>query len=205
LPDPRTRREWLKEVGAIGAGSILVGTPREANAETAAPQTPQPGAQPNGTLRQLTSSSDVFIPPRGRSFQKFSFDFPEVAVTFEELSFAFRIFTDENTYSLDRAAVSVDTSSGGLGISCSQFVFAGGQQEAPGRLTAHLTARDGVILCDVEAEMDRPVTAPPSSFARPRSASRPAARAVLRSARRRDSLGYPFSGGDLFGLRATAA
>lgn len=198
MPDPRTRREWLKEVGAIGAGSILAGTPREANAHAGTPQTPSP--QPNGALLPLTSSSDVFIPPRGRSFQKFSFDFPEVAVAFEGLSFAFRVFTGENTYSLDRAAVSVDVSAGDLDISCRRFVFAGGQQQTPGRLTARLVARDGVILCDAEAEMDRPVTAL-AVIVRGVPRGRLSAGGAPFFDPRDDEilLGYPFSGGDLFG------
>ena len=30
-----------------------------------------------GDIVELYSTSEVFIPPRGRSFMKFSFDFPE--------------------------------------------------------------------------------------------------------------------------------
>jgi hypothetical protein len=41
-----------------------------------------------------------FTPPRGRSFQKFSFDFPELSVAFEGFTFGFRIFTGENVYTL---------------------------------------------------------------------------------------------------------
>ena len=155
----RSRRDWLKEIGAIGAGSILGGAAPTTNAPPPTPQTPTPGSPPNGAILALTSSSDVLIPPRGRAYQKFSFDFPEAAVAFEGLSFAFRIFTGENTYALDRAAVSVTPSAGGLEISCSSLVFAGGQQRTPGRLTARLATRDGVTLCDAEAEIDRPVTA----------------------------------------------
>lgn len=105
MPDERTRREWLKEVGAIGAGSLFL------------PQRTSPSPPlPNGTLFPLTSSSDVFVPPRGRAFQKFSFDFPEPAVAFEGLSFAFRIFTGENTYTLDARAMRVRPSAQGIDV-----------------------------------------------------------------------------------------
>src|SRR5665213_1592747 len=71
VSDARTRREWLKDVGGAGAASLLAG------AAGAAQTTPAPQAvrQPNGTILPLTSTSDVFTPARGRSFQKFSFDF----------------------------------------------------------------------------------------------------------------------------------
>ena len=49
----------------------------------------------------LVSTSDVFVPPRGRSFDKFSFDFPEPSVAFGGLRFGFRVFTYENAYGLD--------------------------------------------------------------------------------------------------------
>ena len=51
-----TRRTWLKEVGAAGAGAMIGGG--------AAPQ-----GQSNGAILPLTSTSDVFIPPRGRGFR----------------------------------------------------------------------------------------------------------------------------------------
>jgi hypothetical protein len=136
LADPRTRREWLKEIGALSAGSLLARPPamggRDPNALQGA------ASHQNGALLRLTSSSDVYIPPRGRSFQKFSFDFPEAAVAFEGLSFAFRVFTGENTYSLDPAGVSVEVSSGGVSLTGERFTFAGGQQQASGRLIARL-------------------------------------------------------------------
>ena len=34
---------------------------------------------------------------------KFSFDFPEPSVVFGDYRFGFLVFTDENTYGLDRA------------------------------------------------------------------------------------------------------
>ena len=56
-----------------------------------------------GDIVELYSTSDVFIPPRGNSYMKFSFDFPEPAVVFGEHRFSVLLFTEENTYTLDRA------------------------------------------------------------------------------------------------------
>src|SRR5580693_1147920 len=94
-----SRREWIKVVGAAGAGSLL---PADATTETVAPVMPDPapprattpGPAP-GEILPLTSTSDVFVPPRGRSFVKFSFDFPEPSVAFGDLRFGFLVFTDE--------------------------------------------------------------------------------------------------------------
>ena len=108
MPDDRTRREWLKDVGTIGAGSLFAAV---------APTQQPAAASPNGTLLPLTSSSDVYIPPRGRAFQKFSFDFPESAVAFEGLLFSFRIFTGENTYTLDGSAVVIKATERALDLS----------------------------------------------------------------------------------------
>ena len=90
-PDPPTRRRdrrtWLKEVGAAGAGAMIAG-----------PAASQPAS--TGAILPRTSTSDVFVPPRGRGFMKFSFDFPEPSVAFGGYEFGFRVFTHENTYSL---------------------------------------------------------------------------------------------------------
>ena len=47
----------------------------------------QPPAAPGAPVEilPLVSTSDVFIPPRGRGFDKFSFDFPEPSVPFAGL------------------------------------------------------------------------------------------------------------------------
>ena len=60
-----------------------------------------------GDIVELYSTTEVFIPPRGRSFMKFSFDFPEPAVVFGDHRFGFLLFTEENTYSLDRTRIDV--------------------------------------------------------------------------------------------------
>lgn len=90
MSDRISRRTWLRDVSAASAGSVLAG-----GAHSRAP-----APQPDGTIVTRTSTSDVFVPPRGRSFMKFSVDFPEPPVTFEGYAFGFRVFTHEHTYSL---------------------------------------------------------------------------------------------------------
>src|SRR5437762_9730971 len=92
--DPISRRDWLKTMGAVGAGSMLPPTPGT--------RLPAPAILP------LTSTSDVFTPPRGRGFQKFSFDFPEPSVEFAGLRFGFLVFTRENAYALDASTMATE-------------------------------------------------------------------------------------------------
>src|SRR5207244_4341441 len=99
----------------------------------------------------------VFIPPRGLSFMKFSFDFPEPAVVFGNHRFGFLIFTDENTYSLDRAHMTARGDTDGIELTCDRFVWAGGQESKPGKLTATFKRTGTTIEWDVVAEMDRPI------------------------------------------------
>ena len=67
------------------------------SAAWAAPN-PTPGLRPGSgapgvgvPILPLTSTSDVFIPPRGRAFMKFSFDFPEPSVEFAGYRFGFLV------------------------------------------------------------------------------------------------------------------
>src|SRR5262245_49724529 len=93
-----SRRAWLKELGARGAGAAAAGA-IAADAAAAQP-TRLEGGPTNGAVAPHTSTTGVFVPPRGRSFQKFSFDFPEPSVAFDGYEFGFRIFTHENVYGL---------------------------------------------------------------------------------------------------------
>jgi len=128
----------MREVGAAGAGYALASGAQN------------PG--PNGTIVPRMSTSDIFVPPRGRSFQKFSFDFPEPSVVFEGHEFSFRVFTHENTYALSAPQLRVTATDGRLEIACTEFVWAGGQERTPGRLTAQLTrASNGDIECSATA------------------------------------------------------
>ena len=96
-----SRRVWLKDVGAASAGSAFVLAAQSARV-----------APPNGAIVPRTSTSDIFVPPRGRSFQTFSFDFPEPSVAFEGYEFGFRVFTHENTYGLSAPTSSTSPAAG---------------------------------------------------------------------------------------------
>lgn len=90
MHDSLSRRDVLKALGAAGASAML-----PAGASVSAGSNTQP-------ILPLTSTSEVFVPPRGRAFMKFSFDFPEPSVGFEGLRFGFLVFTHENAYGLDQ-------------------------------------------------------------------------------------------------------
>src|ERR1044071_8230467 len=113
MSDSFSRRDWIRTVGVAGAGAVVpmgmgmgMGS-HESGLIT--PPNPAPTPIPirtiyaPGDIVELYSTSDVFTPARGRSYMKFSFDFAEPAVVFGDHRFSFLIFTEENTYSLDRA------------------------------------------------------------------------------------------------------
>src|SRR5512142_1826850 len=102
-------------MGAAGAGALL-------------PPLPASPLAPPVTVLPLTSTSEVFVPPRGRAFQKFSFDFPEPSVEFGGLRFGFLVFSRENAYGLDASRMTVAASSGGLEVTATGLVWAGGQE-----------------------------------------------------------------------------
>jgi hypothetical protein len=185
-----SRRDWISHVGAVSAGAVFT---HPANQSAPAP--------PNGAIVPRTSTTGVFIPPRGRSFQKFSFDFPEPSVAFEGHEVSFRIFTHENTYALSAAQLRVSAVERGLEIVCSEFVWAGGQERMPGRLTARVTrTSDNDIECSATIEMNRPIKAA-ALILRGLPRGRISAGGAPFFDPRDDEvlLGYPFSGGDLFG------
>src|SRR6266516_6791995 len=147
----------------------------------------------------LTSTSEVFVPPRGRAFQKFSFDFPEPSVELNGMRFSVLVFTRENAYGLDASQMTAQATDAGLDLTAGGLVWAGGQERAPGRVTARFRTEGDAILCDVSAEMDRPIKAVTTVV-------RGIPRGKLSSGGEpfdpRDNeilWGYPFSGGDLFG------
>src|SRR5690348_3680929 len=142
-----SRRDWLRTVGAAGVGASLV--PLDALA-IAVPSDAEVSSEPTldvvtryapGDIVELYSTSEVFTPARGRTWMKFSFDFPEPGVVFGNHRFSFLVFTDENTYALDRSRMRTTGSADALLLSCDGFVWAGGQQHAPGTLNAALTRR----------------------------------------------------------------
>src|SRR5438105_2729621 len=91
-----SRRDALKALGVAGVGLAAHGD--------SAPQMLDSIARSNAPpidILPLTSTSEVFTPPRGRSYNTFSFDFPEPSVEFYGYRFAFIVFTNENAYALD--------------------------------------------------------------------------------------------------------
>ena len=105
MTDPISRRDLIKGIGAIGATGLLTTatskTPEAMEANHPLPQVVLT-VPADGQISNLTSTSEVFIPPRGRGYMKFSFGFPEPVVAFGEHRFGFLVFTAENAYGLDR-------------------------------------------------------------------------------------------------------
>jgi hypothetical protein len=181
------RRTWLKEMGAAGAGVMIGGAP-----------TPQ--APSNGVILPRTSTTGVFIPPRGRGFMKFSFDCPEPSVAFEGYEFSFRVFTHENTYSLSQDQLTARISDGGLDLVCTELTWAGGQQRMRGRVTARLKRLGDIVECEAAAEMETPIKAVAMILRGIPRGRLSAAGAPFFDPRDDEVLlGYPFSGGDLIG------
>ena len=188
--DLLSRRDWLTVMGAAGAGALI------GPGLSAVPPPSPAAAEP---ILPLTSTSEVFIPGRGRGFQKFSFDFPEPSVEFEGYRFGVLVFTRENAYGLDARKLTAQRTTTGMDIACSGLVWAGGQQSAPGRVTVSLRKREDAIEWDVTAEMSQPIKSVTTVI-------RGVPRGKISTGGepfdpRDDELlfGYPFSGGDLFG------
>jgi hypothetical protein len=110
-----------------------------------------------GDIVELTSTSEIFIPPRGNGFMKFSFDFPEPSVLFGDYKFGFLVFTDENTYGMDRTRMRAEGNGDEMRVTCDGFIWAGGQEKAPGRLVATLKRTGASIEWDAVVEMERPI------------------------------------------------
>jgi hypothetical protein len=132
---------------AIGAAESMaaIASPNATSAATAA------------EVLALTSTSDVFVPPRGRAWMKFSFDFPEPSVAFGGLRFGFLVFTEENTYGLDASKIIATESGDTMRLSCTGFVWAGGQEKAPGSIVATFRRNGTTIEWDAVVEMQRPI------------------------------------------------
>lgn len=156
-----SRRDLLK--GAASASCLaLTGVPVVAEGSSAAASssaTPAAAAPSPASPRilPLTCTSEVIIPPLGASFMKFSYDFPEPAVELGGLRISFRLHTFENTYGLDRNAMKVQQTPDGLDLDCTQLVWAGGQETAPGKLHAHLRKNGDQVEWSAEAEMEQPI------------------------------------------------
>lgn len=184
-----TRRDWLKAVGVAGAAPWVH------------PLAPLAHGSLPPALLPLTSTSEVFVPPRGRAFEKLSFDFPEPSVSFAGLRFGFLVFSRENIYGLDLAKTVVEPAGEhSISLTCTGFVWAGGQEHAVGHLTARIRETPDGIEWDVTAEMDRPIKAV-SAIIRgvPRGQISGAGNRPFDPKDDEVLIGYPFGAGDLFG------
>src|SRR3982750_4584416 len=155
MSDSLSRRDWIKTVGAVGAGALvpLDGSPAMPGAAVPVAAAVSAGVHhAPGDIMDLTSTSEIFIPPRGRSYMKFSFDFPEPSVAFSDYRFGFLVFTEENTYGLDRAKLRTEGTGDAVRVICEGFTWAGGQEKAPGRLVASLRRTGTTIEWDAVVE-----------------------------------------------------
>ncbi|MEP7381868.1 MAG: hypothetical protein ABI910_09295 [Gemmatimonadota bacterium] len=170
MNEPYSRRDWIRTVGVAGAGALvpldalrsepsrpasgeaLVGAPALAPAPLAVRDRYAPG-----DLIDLSSTSDVFIPPRGDSLMKFSFDFPEPAVVFGEHRFSFLLFSEENTYALDRALMRTEGNGDALELRCTGLTWAGGQEKSAGSVIVRFMRSGRTIDWDISAEMPVPI------------------------------------------------
>jgi hypothetical protein len=194
------RRDLIKGLGAAGASGLLT----SANARKSVSGNfnhPLPRVLlKDGEITALSSTSEVFIPPRGRSFMKFSFDFPEPVVAFGEHRFGFLVFTSENTYGLDREKIRVEVDGDTMRLTCSGFVWAGGQEKAGGLLTAGFRRDIGKIEWDVTVEMDQPIKSVTTVIRDVPRGNVSFGGGALTDPRDNELLSaYPFGGGDLHG------
>ena len=154
MTDHLSRRDWIKTVGIVGAAAAL---PTSARAEPVAASKAVAQSVAPGDILPLSSTSEVFVPPRGNDFMKFSFDFPEPSVAFAGYRFGFTVFTDENTYGLDRTHMRAELTRDSMHLTCDRFVWAGGQETAPGSLDARFSLEDDRIEWSATVSMDRPI------------------------------------------------
>ena len=197
-----SRRDLLKTAAVAGVSRWV--TPAEAASSPGSDPIPPPAgaAAPEDRILPTVSTDGVFVPPRGESFMKFSFDFPEPSVEFEGLQISFRLYTFENTYALDRESMKVEKSGGGLRIHCSQLVWAGGQQKAPGTLDAQLRRNGSFVEWSASAEMQQPIKSL-AAIVRgvPRGRISDGGSGFFDPKDDEVLLGYPFGGGSLFTAR----
>lgn len=205
MTDAFSRRDWIRTIGVAGAAGALA---RLDTVEAAEPATPLAVAAPMpvrsiyapGDIVELYSTSDVFIPPRGRSFMKFSFDFPEPGVVFGDHRFSFLVFTDENTYSLDRSLMRASGNGDALELTCTGLVWAGGQEKAPGNVTVRFRRTGRTIEWDITAEAGHPIKTVTTVIRDVPRGQVSFGGGNLQDTRDGDALGgYTFGAGDLHG------
>jgi len=200
LKEKISRRDILKNAaaGATIAGlSGLSPLPRKLSAA----MIPTESVSPSVAYRvlPLISTSDIYVPPRGRGFMKFSFDFPEPSILFEGLRFSFRIYTFENAYAMDGDLMTVaDTPDGGIDLSCTGLVWAGGQEKTSAHLTAQFRRIGTFIEWNIFVSMDQPIKSVAAIIRDvPRGKMSAGGGAFFDTRDDEILLGYPFGGGAL--------
>jgi hypothetical protein len=195
-----SRRDLLKTAAVAGVGG-LVQPSGHLSAGPAPPSgaLPAPVAAPAGNVLPLLSTDGVYVPPRGESLMKFSFDFPEPSVEFEGLLISFRLYTFENTYALDRDSMSVTPTDDGLELHCSRLSWAGGQEKAPGSLHAKLRRNGTFVEWSATAEMQQSIKSVATILRGvPRGKVSAGGSGFFDPKDNEVLLGYPFGGGSLF-------
>jgi hypothetical protein len=198
-----SRRDWIRTVGVAGAGALV-------RADTIHAETPPPAGAPEpmavrelyapGDIVELYSTSDVFIPSRGRSWMKFSFDFPEPGVVFGDHRFSFLFFTNENTYAMDRSLMHAAGNADALELTCTGLVWAGGQEKAPGNVTVRFRRTGRTIEWDIVAEAAHPIKTVSTVIRDVPRGQVSFGGGALQDTRDGDALGgYTFGAGDLHG------
>jgi hypothetical protein len=193
----RLSRRTLLKTGLAAGVSSLVPVNSQALPLVSKPSVTDTRSPADGSILPLTSTSGVYIPPRGESFFKFSFDFPEPSIQFSGMQFSFRLYTFENAYGLDRDSFKVEQTSDGLRLTCSQLVWAGGQQKAPGHLAAQFRKAGDSVEWSASAEMDRPIKSI-TAIVRgvPRGKVAAGSGGFFEPQENEVLLGYPFGAGD---------
>ena len=131
MNDRWSRRKWLKTLGAAGAGALMPLEEWPRNSSRSSGDRVGGTEIYQGAISECYSTSDVFIPPRGDSWMKFSFDFPEPAVVFGGIASA-------SWCSPPRTRTACNASMRARGTmmrSCSPATVCvgGGQEESPGQ------------------------------------------------------------------------
>ncbi len=156
MTEPLSRRDWLATVSIAGAVAFRP-TGAAAGTPAVVGSTPVRTVYQTGDIVELYSTSDVFTPARGNSYMRFSFDFPEPAVVFGGHRFSFLLFTDENTYAMDRSQMRSAGGDDALELTCSGLVWAGGQEKSAGTVTVRFARTGDTITWDIAVEMPRPI------------------------------------------------
>ena len=189
-----SRRDALKALGVAGAAL----THPDAASQLIAPSFTSNAVAAD--ILPLTSTSEVFTPSKGGSYNTFSFDFPEPSFEFGGYRFGFIVFTNENAYALDGSKMTVTPTREGVNLKCTGLTWAGGQEKVKGTVEATFLSAAGTIQWQATVEMDQPIKTV-STIIRGIPRGTVGFGGAGRGRANDDEIltGYPFSGGDLFG------